>query len=144
MPIGMMYVMRRGLAVRMWNFITNGKVWGEDALMPSLTFLDHAQAVALTFVETLALDRVAFLDVMRDFPRQNAIINKRIRQIPLRRALTYYLLKATNGRTVRSFVSRADAAGYTYAPGLRAEMDALDMAQGRGDYMAGSASTLFS
>ena len=63
LPIGQLYIMRRGMAVKLWRFLTKGRVWGEDMLLDNQELIDHAQAVALTFVETLTLTRDAFDEV---------------------------------------------------------------------------------
>ena len=57
LPIGQLYVLRRGLVVKMWRFLGSGKVWGEDVILDTPELIDHSQAVALTYVEAYTLRR---------------------------------------------------------------------------------------
>ena len=52
LPVGQMYIMRRGLCVKLWRIIGLRKSWGEDSIMlDNEELVDHAQAVALSYVE---------------------------------------------------------------------------------------------
>lgn len=33
LPIGQMYVLRRGMVVKLYRFLGKGRVWGEDSLL---------------------------------------------------------------------------------------------------------------
>jgi hypothetical protein len=48
LPIGQLYILRRGMCVKMWRFLGNKTVWGEDVIIDNQELIDHAQAVALT------------------------------------------------------------------------------------------------
>ena len=54
--IGQLYVLRRGMCVKNWHFYRAGGVWGDDMIIDSLALMDHAQAVALTFMEVPRTD----------------------------------------------------------------------------------------
>ena len=57
MPIGQLYVLRKGMVVRLWRFLGPNSVWGEDMLLESISLICHAQAVALTYVEVFTLNQ---------------------------------------------------------------------------------------
>ena len=61
-PIGQLYVLRKGIAVKNWRFMRAGMVWGDDIIIDALHLMDHSQAVALTYIEVFVLTREA-LDV---------------------------------------------------------------------------------
>ena len=66
--IGQLYVLRKGMCVKLWRFYGPNKVWGEDMLLDDLDLVCHAQAVALTYAEAFSLSKVAFEDVGGRFP----------------------------------------------------------------------------
>ena len=43
LPIGQLYVLRRGLVVKLWRFLGSGKVWGEDMILDTPELVDHSQ-----------------------------------------------------------------------------------------------------
>jgi len=114
LPIGQMYVLRRGMVVKLYRFLGKGRVWGEDSLLEARHFeiVDHSQAVALTFVETYMLRRCDFVSVANSFPRQMEVVGSRMRKIILQRYLLLYLSKHFKGSFARSFVCRSQADGY--------------------------------
>jgi len=126
MPIGQLYVLRRGMVVKLYRFLGKGRVWGEDALLPHVNFaiVDHSQAVALTFCECMVLRRHDFVRVGNAFPDEMAKIRKRMRQIVLQRYLILSLARVSNGTYAsRSFIRREDAQGFTYLESWRTEPD---------------------
>ena len=72
LPIGQLYVLRRGLLVKMWRFLGRGKVWGEDMILDNHELIDHSQAVSLTYVETFTLRRNDLDEILTDFPAAQA------------------------------------------------------------------------
>jgi hypothetical protein len=76
--------------------------------------VDHSQAVALTFVEVLTLQKTAFLEIAFNFPGPMATVNKAMRRVLLQRALLQTLCMKGFGRYARSFVCRSAASGYSY------------------------------
>ena len=128
MPIGQLYVLRRGMVVKLYRFLGKGRVWGEDALLPHANFaiVDHSQAVALTFCECMVLRRHDFVRVGTAFPDEMAKIRKRMRQIVLQRYLILSLARVSNGACAcRSFIRREDAQGFTYLESWRTEPDEI-------------------
>ena len=49
--VGQLYVLRKGVCVKNWNFMRGGAVWGDDMIIDALHLLDHSQAVAVTYME---------------------------------------------------------------------------------------------
>jgi len=113
LPIGQLYVLRRGLVVKLWRFLGCGKVWGEDMILDSPELIDHSQAVALTYVETFTLRRNDLDECMNDFPVAYRRVRKAARRITMQRALLKYLCETLEGRPVRSFATRSAARGFT-------------------------------
>ncbi len=124
MPIGQLYVLRRGMVVKLYRFLGKGRVWGEDALLDARHFeiVDHSQAVALTFVETYLLRRPDFAEVAHQFPTQMKTVAKRMRRIVLQRYLLLYLARHLQGSFARSFVCRSAAEGYAYVESWKSEL----------------------
>jgi hypothetical protein len=54
-PVGSLYILRRGLCSRGWNFLGPGRVWGEDLIVNYPQLIDTTPTVALTYVEVLRL-----------------------------------------------------------------------------------------
>lgn len=53
----LLQVLRKGMCVKNWRFLRSGHVWGDDIILDLLdrrSLMDHAQAVALTYVEVCA------------------------------------------------------------------------------------------
>jgi len=113
LPIGQLYVLRRGLVVKMWRFLGRGKTWGEDMVLDSLELMDHSQAVALTYVETFTLRRNDLEEVLLDFPIASERIRKAARRITMQRALLKYMCVHVKQKSVRSFAPRSEASGFT-------------------------------
>ena len=54
-PVGSLYILRKGLCSRGWNFLGPGRVWGEDLIINYPQRIDTTPTVALTYVEVLRL-----------------------------------------------------------------------------------------
>jgi len=111
LPIGQLYVLRRGLVVKMWRFLSIGKVWGEDVIVDNPELIDHSQAVGLTYVETYTLRRNDLDDVLLEFPVAAQRVHRAARRVALARSLLRYLCMK-QGRTPRSVALRSDAKGF--------------------------------
>lgn len=46
LPVGQLYILRRGLTVKNWRFLGTGHTWGEDIILDNPELIDHSQAVA--------------------------------------------------------------------------------------------------
>ena len=46
LPIGQLYVLRRGMCVKNWRFYREGGVWGDDMILDEIApgLIDHSQA----------------------------------------------------------------------------------------------------
>ena len=113
LPIGQLYVLRRGLVVKLWRFLGCGKVWGEDMILDTPELMDHSQAVALTYVEAFTLRRNDLDECMAEFPSARKRVVKAARRITMQRALLKYLCEVVEGRPVRSFASRSTSRGFS-------------------------------
>ena len=123
-----MYVMRRGMVVRLWRFLNRGDVFGEDMLIGNSELQDHAQAVCMSFVETFVLSKTDLTSLLREHPYASAPIQKKIRMMIVTRSLLYELSFAQTGRPPRSWVPRSLASGYSIsneAPDLDQKIDHL-------------------
>jgi len=98
LPLGQLYILGRGIVVRNWRIFSMGRVWGEDIILDRKEFVDHAQAVALSYVETHTLRRHDLDVVLAEFPVQNAIVRKAVRKVSFQRCLLLHLLKLINKR----------------------------------------------
>ena len=89
-------------------FLPALQVWGEDMILDSVELIDHAQAVAITYVECFTLRRKALDAILEEhaYPRQ--IVQRAARRITLQRALLKYLTQL-NGKDgpVRGAAARA-------------------------------------
>ena len=54
-PVGSLYILRKGLCSRGWNFLGPGRVFGEDLIVKYPQLIDTTPTVALTYVEVLRL-----------------------------------------------------------------------------------------
>jgi CRP-like cAMP-binding protein len=97
-PVGQLYILRRGLVVKMWRFLNVGKVWGEDFILDNADYVDYSQAVALTYVEVYTLKRISLDEALADHPTAMKVVRKAQRRISLQRAMLTYLCRA-NGKT---------------------------------------------
>ena len=116
MPIGQLYILRKGMVVRLWRFLGANSVWGEDMLLENLDLVCHAQAVALVYCEVFTLTKTGFKAVSEHFPGPMATVGKRMRKVTLQRSLLRYLIEHMEGGHVRSFIGRRAAAGFTTLP----------------------------
>ena len=91
LPIGQLYILRRGLCVKMWRFLGGGHTWGEDIILDNAELVDHSQAVALTYLECFTLiasdmkNRVECTD--EDPPRKFPRVERESRLAGIRRKL---------------------------------------------------------
>lgn len=122
MPIGQLYIVKRGLVVKMWRFLGSGKMWGEDLILDNPDLVDHAQAVALTYVECYTLRRPELDECLTEFPEAGVIVRKASRKILLQRAMLKHLVNMS-GHEPKSFVPANAASGFTALP------DALSLDQ---------------
>ena len=99
MPIGQLYILRKGMVVRLWRFLGTNSVWGEDMLLDNLDLVCHAQAVALAYCEVFTLNKLQFLSVAEYFPIPMATVAKLMRKVCLQRAMLRYLVS-----TCRAYV----------------------------------------
>jgi len=113
LPVGQLYVLRRGLVVKMWRFLGSGKVWGEDVILDSVELMDHSQAVALTYVEAYTLRRNDLDEVLEEYPDAKRQVSRAARKVSLQRALLKYLALHNWKRAPNSFVPRSAAAGFS-------------------------------
>lgn len=113
LPLGQLYVLRKGMVVRLWRFHGANSVWGEDMLLESRALMCHAQAVAMTYCEAFTLDREQFLDVGQLHPGPMALVRRRMRRVMGMRIIIKHVC-ASQGMPSRSFVSEKDAEGYTF------------------------------
>ena len=66
--IGQLYVLRRGMCIKLWRILRAGSVWGDDMIIDTISLMDHSQAVALTFVEAFILSRESLDEAADGFP----------------------------------------------------------------------------
>lgn len=123
LPIGQMYILRKGMAVKMWRFLGINAVWGEDMLLDNPSLIDHAQAVAITFVEVSTLSRSAFEEVAVHFNGPTLRVRKAMRRVLAQRALTRYLAQKAGGVGARSFVAQELASGFTFVQPREESLD---------------------
>jgi len=113
LPVGYLYILKRGLVVKLWRFLGSGKVWGEDIILDMPELIDHSQAVALTYVETYTLRRNELDGCTEDYPVAHTVVAKARRKITMQRAILKYLCEVVCGRQVRSFATRSAARGFS-------------------------------
>ena len=53
-PVGSLYILRKGLTSRGWKFLGPGRVWGEDLILNYPQLIETTPTVALTYVEVAA------------------------------------------------------------------------------------------
>ena len=145
-PLGRMYILRKGMVVRMWRFLGPGRVWGEDFLLaPDYELIDHAQAVCLTFTETFSLSWMRFEQIALRFEAPRGKINAYIRHFRLKRALLRYMVKARTGKTesVVSYVARSQASGFEYTQDMASLEKKIDLLVNRATREHQGASRLY-
>lgn len=106
LPIGQLYIVRKGLLVKMWRFLGSGRVWGEDIILSSEELMDHAQAVALSYVEVYTLRRHALFTLLEDHPCASLVVHKASRRILMQRAMLRYLAQVAGKPGPCSFITR--------------------------------------
>ena len=113
LPIGQLYILKRGAVVKNWRFLSVGMVWGEDLIIDNMELMDHSQAVALTYVEAQTLRRadVDSLAAMNPEARQHLL--RAALRIKLQRALLQVFCGLAGKRTPLSFIPRSASSGVT-------------------------------
>ena len=115
LPVGQLYILRKGWVTRLWRFMKAGHVWGEDFILKNVELIDHAQAVALTYAETYTLRRRDLKDSLAGFPSATAELNRAMRRITIQRALLLHFAKALGKpHGPSSFIPRSRAKGFAY------------------------------
>ena len=94
LPVGQLYIVRKGLVVRMWRFLGARKCWGEDFIIERQELMDHSQAVALAYLEVYVLRRRALDALLEEHPVAQHVVSKAARKISMQRALLLYLARA--------------------------------------------------
>jgi len=112
LPLGQMYVLRRGMIVRLWRFLGKGRVWGEDMLIEDPELRNHAQGVALTFIETFVLTKADLVSLGADFPGPWQKICSAMQRVTIGRKILLLHAKHT-GRKPRSYIPASCASGYS-------------------------------
>ncbi len=112
LPVGQLYILRRGFVVKMWRFLGSGKVWGEDVIMLNRDLVDHSQAVALTYVEAYTLRRNDLMEVLAEFPGPAKRVHKAARRMTIQRAFLRYFCKQMGKEGPRSVALKSTAKGY--------------------------------
>lgn len=92
LPLGLTYIMGKGIVVKNWKFLGIGRVWGEDILLDNEELVDHTQAVALVYTETYTLSRISFIESINEFPKAKALISKAIKRVSVYRAMLIKLI----------------------------------------------------
>jgi len=123
LPLGQMYVLRRGMAVLLWRFLGQGRVWGEDMLLDDPELRNHAQAVALTFVEVFVLAEDSLRELGGSYPQAWAKIERAIRKVAVARRLLVRFSHKYTGKPPRSFVPQSAASGYVVVPQAERTLD---------------------
>jgi len=112
LPVGQLYILRTGMAVKMWRFLGSGQVWGEDMIIDNPELMDHSQAVALTYVEAYTLRRNHLFAVLADYPAAKAVVHKASRRVLMQRAFLKHLCLLNGKAGPRSIALRAQARGF--------------------------------
>ena len=79
-PVGSLYILRKGLCSRGWSFMGPGRVWGEDLILKYPQLVDTTPTIALTYVEVLRLNRGDLFDVAARHP----VVEERIKRAAVR------------------------------------------------------------
>jgi len=112
-PLGQLYVLRKGMCIKNWNFMRAGRVWGDDLILENRRLMDHSQAVALTYIEVMSISKEAVDSSCDQFPLARQTIDKAALHIRMQRALLLYFCRKRGVRP-RSFVAEEDATGYFF------------------------------
>ena len=64
-PVGSLYILRKGLCSRGWKFLGPGRVWGEDLILNYPQLIETTPTVALTYVEVAA---TSIASILTTFP----------------------------------------------------------------------------
>ena len=139
-PVGYLYILRRGIVVKLWRFLRSAQHTspppsipfshaslsffplaqlreglGEDIILDVPELIDHSQAVALTYCEVYTLGRAELDELLGRFPRAERRVSTAKKKVTLQRAFIMYLAKNA-GRKARSFIPRSAASGFNEVP----------------------------
>lgn len=131
LPIGQLYILRRGLCVKMWRFLGGGHTWGEDIILDNAELVDHSQAVALTYLECFTLRRNDMEEALAEVPAVQHVVRRAARKLSMQRALIRHLVGAVKGRTPLSFVTQSAARGCEAVSASLTVAQKLDEINGR-------------
>ena len=97
-------ILRRGVAARTGNIITQGQHWGEDFIITAKALRDLRQAGALTFVEVITLTRADLDAVLKRFPAAAASVRVSALKMALKRVavVVYQYYRVTKDRQQRA------------------------------------------
>jgi len=115
LPLGQLYILRKGMVTRLWRFLGQNAVWGEDVLLDSSELMCHAQAVALTYVEVFTLSPTQFAEVAELNPMPMRKVRARMRRMTVYRAVIRHLKQANGDDPPRSFIPKSDAQGFVFS-----------------------------
>ena len=99
------------LSLRRWRFLGARKVWGEDIILDTIELIDHAQAVALTYVECFTLRRNALDALLAEYDLPCRVVRNAAKRITLQRALLKYMTQYNGKRGPCSFIMRSMSSG---------------------------------
>lgn len=85
-------IMMRGIAARGGDLLRSGSAWGDDMILTAKVLRDTRPATALTYVETISLQRVDLDDVLAEYPASKRVVQASAMRLALKR--TVILLKA--------------------------------------------------
>jgi len=85
-------IMMRGIAARGGDLLRSGSTWGDDMILSAKVLRDTRPATALTYVETISLQREDLDDVLADYPASKRVVQASAMRLALKR--TVVLLKA--------------------------------------------------
>jgi len=115
LPLGRLYILRKGLVIKRWRVLAAGQAWGEDILLDDDELIDHAQAVAMMFVEAFHLSRDEIDSVGGACPEQFARVCKHVRlHLKMQRVMIRAYSQRT-GKQPKSFAPRSASSGYMHA-----------------------------
>jgi len=111
LPIGQLYILRKGMCVKNWRFKRVRAVWGEDFVLDVEELIDHAQAVALTYVEVYTVRRHALDALLDDCAVAKLTVQRAARKMTIQRSFLKYLTMLNGKRGPCSFIVKSCAAG---------------------------------
>ena len=112
-PHGMLYIVKKGLAMCSGKIIRDGGCWGEDVVLHALA-RQHHFAIAINYLWVYTLDARAILKCLKQYPESARVISRLI----ARWTISVFVLEAA--RKVKSNESHAESS----AKGLACHGDA--------------------